>query len=1029
MIAAGASLAAMVCVAAAGSMELASASASGMELASASSTGGLELAAAAAAANERVFLLLFVNTVRQRSILVHLRGKDVLVNVQDLKNAGMHDFAGKREKLEGVPYVSLASLAPAVSFELDERAVALQVKVSPALLGEVSFDLHGSARPSGLVVRDDSSAFLNYSLQLTDFQKLAAFGEAGISVSRALLYSNFSRYSDGRFLRGMSNLTIDEPSNLRRWILGDTVAGAAGGQSTGVLLAGLTVAREFSLDPYFIRTPLPRLSGAATGPSTLDVYVNGALVRSEAIDPGTFELKNLPVTEGAGTVRYVVRDAFGRSQEIASPYYYVSSILQPGLSEYSYSAGFRRADVGVNFLYDRTPIFIGRHRLGLKDWLTGGLRLEGGTKFVSGGPAATVRLPLGAFELSAAASGEAGSAGAAASAAYTMYARGFAISGSASWQSRFYSTATLRPAADRELLRAAISVGFPIAGPFSLSGGYARAMMRDTGLLEQASAVAGVNLGRGASLNLTASVSREQGAQQASAFATFVYVFGERTVGDASIQRDNKGASLASAHLQRSLPLGDGLGYRLQAQGSQALPGQTPQTLGSGTLQAQSPYGYYEAGYQRAGQTGSTQLTMAGGIAAIGGGLYATRPLQQGFALIQVPGVEGVRGYFENQEVGRTNSSGNLLVPNMLPYYGDGLSIADRDVPFGYDIGKLRELVAVPNHGGAVVRFDVARGESVTGTLRAGSKPAAFGEVSVNVAGRERSSPISETGQFYLEGIPAGLHHATLHFGGESCGIDLRVGTTKETLQDLGALSCTPHGDATAAGGALLGTLFLDRNGNGRRDPDEPAFDGFLLSSGGKEARTDAEGRFALRGLPPGRAAIAVRDLPAGYNLVETEVDVAGDTAHDLALRFPKPVKDTGSALVLDLPSGPLRLFQIQAATFPLATWVEGEALSRAEDAAIQRLGSDVLDAPDLRVLVVVTLPSGGQAPAFRQALVGARAVQRYLKGPALVPQNRLLWTLTEAPSGTKEAGHIDVLLVRTPTARADNETRGRPGA
>ena len=81
-----------------------------------------------------------------------------------------------------------------------------------------------------------------------------------------------------------------------------SIAGAAGGQSTGVFLAGLSVSREFSLDPYFIRTPLPRLSGAATGPSTLDVYVNGALVRSEAIAPGTFELKNLPVTEGERVV-------------------------------------------------------------------------------------------------------------------------------------------------------------------------------------------------------------------------------------------------------------------------------------------------------------------------------------------------------------------------------------------------------------------------------------------------------------------------------------------------------------------------------------------------------------------------------------------------------------------------------------------------------------------------------------------------------------------------------------------------------
>jgi outer membrane usher protein FimD/PapC len=34
-----------------------------------------------------------------------------------------------------------------------------------------------------------------------------------------------------------------------------------------------------------------------------------------------------------------------------------------------------------------------------------------------------------------------------------------------------------------------------------------------------------------------------------------------------------------------------------------------------------------------------------------------------------------------NQEVGRTNKEGNLLVPNLLSYYGNILNISDQDVP------------------------------------------------------------------------------------------------------------------------------------------------------------------------------------------------------------------------------------------------------------------------------------------------------------------------------------------------------------
>ena len=51
----------------------------------------------------------------------------------------------------------------------------------------------------------------------------------------------------------------------------------------GVILGGVSLAREYSLDPYLVRSPMPRLSGFASTPSTLDVYVNGRVYTRDSL--------------------------------------------------------------------------------------------------------------------------------------------------------------------------------------------------------------------------------------------------------------------------------------------------------------------------------------------------------------------------------------------------------------------------------------------------------------------------------------------------------------------------------------------------------------------------------------------------------------------------------------------------------------------------------------------------------------------------------------------------------------------------
>ena len=126
----------------------------------------------------------------------------------------------------------------------------------------------------------------------------------------------------------------------------DSVAGRSAIPSprTATWVEGASSAESVSLGntgstPYRVHHPSVGLAGATPTPSTVEVYVNDRLVRRDHVPAGEFELQGLPVTAGRGDARVVLRDAFGRVQEIGTPYYMTPSSLQRGLHEYGYHVG------------------------------------------------------------------------------------------------------------------------------------------------------------------------------------------------------------------------------------------------------------------------------------------------------------------------------------------------------------------------------------------------------------------------------------------------------------------------------------------------------------------------------------------------------------------------------------------------------------------------------------------------------------------------------------------------------------------
>jgi outer membrane usher protein len=396
----------------------------------------------------------------------------------------------------------------------------------------------------------------------------------------------------------------------------------------------------------------------------------------------------------------------------------------------------------------------------------------------SGGPSAAFALPLGELDLDAAASADGGATGAAGSIAWSLLTRRLTVGAVARAMTPSYAALGQPASADRPLLQLVGSAGAPVFGPLSLTLEGQLNSMRDAGLTSTLSLRADVRVTNNLSFIASGSRFRSPGQEsEFGAFVTLLYNFGAGTSADMGATGSRQGAG-ASAGVQKSMPLGEGWAYQLR---SAQDPGQA--ATGIGQVQYQGPYGTYLASYSRNGTTDGGLATAAGALVLIDGNVMPARPVQEGYALLQVPGVEGVRGYLNNQEIGRTNAAGNLLIPSLQPYYGNRLKIGDSDVPIDYEVGKTEQIVGPPNRGGALVRFDVQRVRSVTGLVRVGDRVPAYGELTVD----GRAWPIGARGEFWLDHVGVGRHQARVEFGGGACTFALDV---PEDGIDLGTIDC-----------------------------------------------------------------------------------------------------------------------------------------------------------------------------------------------------------------------------------------------
>jgi outer membrane usher protein len=733
-------------------------------------------------ADQRAIFAVKVNTAAKGDIDLILRGEDVLVRVKHLRALGMVSVNGSQETVRGESYVSLRSLAPIVSYVIDHEQLAVDMTFAPEAFGE--YVIAGNQnRPEKMEYREDPSGFFNYAVNARNLSRVDAFSELGLTIKNALVYSGVSVRDDGAVVRGISNVTVNNQESTRRLVIGDRLVNSdfLGGSIT---MGGLSYFRDFTLDPYYIRNPGINYSGAVSIPSTLDVYSNGILVRRVPLAPGQFQLRDLPLHGGSNDTRFVIRDAFGRERELGSHYYYFTSgLLKAGLHDFNYNLGSQREDLGTNSWGYRLPVFLGHHRYGFTDYFTGGLRFEGTKGLVSGGPSLSFLLPLGEMELAGAASVAAGTPGGAGFLGYNYISGRFSFGSSIKVQSEHYANTGLDFKKTLPWLESSTSSAFAVTDFVSVNLRYGFEHSRLESPLHRIQFRTSTSLSKIVYLFLDAGVDF-RGASRSLGFSTGLsFTLSGVTAGLAYV--NDQGRSSGVTEVRKNLPVGPGYGYGFQA-------------LTNGDLdsvaQYQTSFGRYDANYRRVSGRQESTLSAAGGLAFIDGNVSFTRPVQNGFALIRVPDLPGIRGYLNNLEVGSTDKAGRLFVPNLLSYYGNRVSISRKDLPLNYNSDVVDKIVAVPYRGGVVVDFPVARIQRVTGKVvinQAGKTIVPkHGQLTISSHGKSTESPLGNGGEFYFENPQPGRFQAQIEFGDNICEFYLEMPQSADEAVQLGTLSC-----------------------------------------------------------------------------------------------------------------------------------------------------------------------------------------------------------------------------------------------
>lgn len=715
--------------------------------------------------------------------------------------------------------VALSAL-PGLSARLDLASQTLYVTAGDErLLPAVLQTGDGAGNPGA--VESGTGATLDYDINAMSMGRqrvasglldLRVFSPWGIASSGVLAYAGGGPAGPGTTsaIRLDSAYTLSNPDTLRRYRLGDFITGSLG-WTRPVRLGGVQVSLDFGIRPDLVTFPLPSVSGSVAVPSTLDVLVNGSRLFSQQVEGGPFQIPQLPVITGAGTISTTLTNALGHQVTTTLPFYASSALLAPGLQSFSVQVGAVRRNWSLVSNDYGNVAATAFYRRGLHPAVTVEASAEGAPGvFMAGGGAVVNVGNLAIFNLAAAGSAGSRRTGAQVSvglqrvgtllslgASATLATPGFrdvaATSGDPLPQrqisanaglslGRFGSVGIAYAGIDRASAPRAVRLYVPPGGvlgrdEFLLDG---VAYLQPAQRAHVLSASYSVQV---ANLSLYATGFHDFANRDSSGLLVGLTIpLGGRSSVSASLGAGGGGSSPQVQATQSPVSIGD-WGYQLAAS-----PGKPSHEFAQ--AQYKSPWSLLSAGVDRFARQTSLRLESQGSLSLADGGLFASNIIQDSFAVVDTDGLPGVRVLYENRDMGRTNSAGRLLVPDLRSFAANRLAIEPTDLPPDTTIGVTAREVRPQDRSGVVVKFPARVSHGALLHLVDEDGQAVPLGSTAKLRGTGQLVPVGYDGAAYVEDLKAHNELAVEQLDGRRCSVAFDYQPAPGGIPTLGPLRC-----------------------------------------------------------------------------------------------------------------------------------------------------------------------------------------------------------------------------------------------
>ncbi|MGA9585977.1 MAG: fimbria/pilus outer membrane usher protein [Terracidiphilus sp.] len=714
--------------------------------------------------------------------------RDLGFRVPDAIILGSHDL------------IELSSIR-GLAWSLDEKNLLLNITASNNLLQATVLQPVGlQAMLAHREIESGTGITLNYDtvgtysggqLGGTGSVDLRVFSRWGVASSDWLGYAGASLDSGSPSnVRLDSSYSYADVNSMRRYTLGDYITSSLS-WNRAIRVEGVQVNSDFSMRPDLITFPMPTLSGSAAVPSTVEVLMDGNVAATSDVGAGPFQIPQLPVVSGAGTISMTVTNAMGQQVTVTQPFYASSSLLAPGLQTFAVGAGMVRRNWG-SASYDYGKFAgAGMFRRGLTSKFTIEASAEGTPGTVLAGAGAVQQIGhLGVINFAAAGSSGWGHSGAQFAVGAQRIGRVFSLGGSA-----ILATQNYRDVA------AMNGDGIPrkqINGFTSLYSKHFGSLGAAYGGIDQDAPPVQIN-------------SVVIAAQHSHIVSASYSILIHHVTFYASEFKNVSGSPGSSSGLQAGImiPFGkrssvnvsgtsDGTA-QVQAQQSAAQIGQWGYNAYAsagdsqhefGQVQYKSSVGLLTAGVDESSGITTLRLETQGAFSLADRSVFPSNTIFDSFAIVDTNPVAHVHVLQENRDVGTTNSSGRLLVPDMRSFDLNHIAISATDIPADVAIDTATREMRPQDRSGIVVKFPVKFSHgALLQLVDERGKALSLGSSATLVA-TGVTVPVGYDGSAYVEDLSAHNEVRVVRMDGRSCTVLFEYKAVPGDIPSIGPLRC-----------------------------------------------------------------------------------------------------------------------------------------------------------------------------------------------------------------------------------------------